>query len=118
MNRKAREAFDKLSTQQKTAFTRAYNKEHKDPTVGKRGKKSIAIEDVVSESDDEKDVGDMDEDEIAEIKRAKQRERERIKANNENKIEKFEMINPVVKGEKATTAKAKGAAAKKGKAKT
>lgn len=60
----------------------------------------------------------MDEDEIAEIKRAKQRERERIKANNENKIEKFEMINSVVKGEKATTAKAKGAAAKKGKAKT
>ena len=123
MNRKAREAFDKLSTQQKTAFTRAYNKEHKDPTVGKRGKKSIAIEDVVSESDDEKDNGVlMDEDEMAELKRAKQRERERIKAQNESKIDKFEMINPVVKGEeggkKAATGKAKGAAAKKGKAKT
>lgn len=122
MNRKAREAFDKLSTQQKTAFTRAYNKEHKDPTVGKRGKKSIAIEDVVSESDEEKDIGNMDEDEMAELKRAKQRERERIKTQNENKIDKFEMINPVVKGEeggkKAATGKAKGAAAKKGKAKT
>lgn len=32
INRKAREAFDKLSTQQKSAFTKAYNKVHKDPT--------------------------------------------------------------------------------------
>jgi len=59
---------------------------------------------------------------MAELKRAKQRERERIKAQNESKIDKFEMINPVVKGEecgkKAATGKAKGAAAKKGKAKT
>ena len=56
MNRKAREAFDKLTTQQKTAFTKAYNKVHKDPTAGKRAKKSSAVEDVVSESDDEKDA--------------------------------------------------------------
>jgi hypothetical protein len=73
MSRKAREAFDKLSTAQKTAFTRAYNKEHKDPTVGKRGKKSAtAVEDIVSESDDEKNTGLLiDEDEMAEMKRAK-----------------------------------------------
>ena len=56
MNKKAREAFDKLTTQQKSAFTRAYNKDHKDPTVGKKGKKSTAVaDDEVSESDDEKD---------------------------------------------------------------
>ena len=76
MNKKAKEAFDNLSTQQKSAFTRAYNKDHKDPTVGKRGKKSTAAaaqDDVVSDSDEEKDkdLGNLDEDEIAEIKRAK-----------------------------------------------
>lgn len=75
MNKKAREAFDKLTTQQKSAFTRAYNKEHKDPTVGKKGKKAANVaDDEVSESDEEKDraaMGGMDEDEIAEIKRAK-----------------------------------------------
>lgn len=56
MNRKARDAFDNLSTQQKTAFTKAYNKEHKDPTQGKKGKKAAVQEDIVSESDDEKDA--------------------------------------------------------------
>ena len=74
MNRRAREAFDKLTTQQKTAFTRAYNKDHKDPTQGKKGKKTVgtAVEDEVSESDDEKDKGVLiDEDEMAERKRAK-----------------------------------------------
>jgi len=74
MNRKAQEAFDKLSTQQKSSFTRAYNKAHQDPTVGKRGKKAAAtvVEEVVSDSDDEKDQNIMiDEDELAEIKRAK-----------------------------------------------
>ena len=56
MNKKAKEAFENLSTQQKSAFTRAYNKDHKDPTVGKRtGKKTAQQDDVVSDSDDEKD---------------------------------------------------------------
>ena len=60
INRKARDAFEKLSTQQKTAFTRAYNKVHKDPTQGKKGagkKGAAAEEDVVSDSDDERDPG-------------------------------------------------------------
>ena len=79
INKRAKEAFDKLTTQQKSAFTRAYNKDHKDPTVGKRGKKSAAADaDVVSDSDEEKDMGNIEEDELAEIKRAKQRERDQI----------------------------------------
>ena len=59
INRKAREAFEKLSTQQKSAFTRAYNKVHKDPTQGKKGTKKSAGEDLdaVSDSDDERDAG-------------------------------------------------------------
>lgn len=58
-------------------------------------------EDAVSDSDDDdKDMGGLDEDEIAEIKRAKQRERELIQANKqEKKVESFEMIKPVIKGE-------------------
>lgn len=82
LNKKAKEAFERLSTQQKTAFTKAYNKDHKDPTAGKKGKKSVATkDDIVSDSDDEQDKDlNIDEDEMAEIKRAKQRERERQKA--------------------------------------
>ena len=60
----------------------------------------------------------LDEDELAEIKRAKQRERERIKAKNDDKIESFEMIKPVMKGGEPSMAKgpaAKSAAAKKKK---
>mmetsp|Transcript_31013 Transcript_31013/g.38339 ORF Transcript_31013/g.38339 Transcript_31013/m.38339 type:complete len:97 (+) Transcript_31013:144-434(+) len=60
LSRKTHEAFEKLSTQQKSAFTRAYNKVHKDPTQGKKGtaggKKGAADEDV-SDSDEEKDAG-------------------------------------------------------------
>ena len=50
---------------------------------------------------------------MAEIKRAKQRERDRIKAKSKEKVDKFEMINPVLNGQQA---KGKSAAAKKGKA--
>ena len=60
MNKRAKEAFDNLSTQQKAAFTRAYNKDHGDPTVGKRGGKkttnaTVQQDDIVSDSDDEKE---------------------------------------------------------------
>lgn len=41
MNKKTQELFDKLSPNQKSAFTRAYNSTHKDPIQkvkgGKRG---------------------------------------------------------------------------------
>jgi hypothetical protein len=52
---------------------------------------------------------------LAEIKRAKQRERDRLKAQEAEKIDKFELINPVIKGEET---KAKTAAAKKVKGQT
>ena len=117
MNKRAKEAFDKLTTQQKSAFTRAYNKDHKDPTVGKRGKKSAAPDaDVVSDSDEEKDMGNIEEDELAEIKRAKQRERDLIQEKAQDKVKNFEMINPVVHGE--TTKKAKAPAKPKAKTQT
>ena len=53
----------------------------------------------------------LDEDELAEIRRAKQRERERIKAKNADKIESFEMIRPLMKGGESA-AKGKSTAAK------
>ena len=39
MNRKVLDEFEKLSSQQKAAFTRQWNQGHKDPTKGVRGKK-------------------------------------------------------------------------------
>ena len=92
MNKKVRESFDRLSTQQKSAFTRVYNQGHKDPLANKKTKggkaapKAGADEDEIS-SDEELDKnGALDEDEIAEIKKAKQKERDRLQKAKENKI--------------------------------
>ena len=49
MNKQITELFEKLTTQQKATFTREYNKLHKDPTNGVRGKKVSA---KVSEDDE------------------------------------------------------------------
>ncbi len=42
MDPKLVEAFESLDSQTKSAFTREYNKKHKDGTVGKKGKKGDA----------------------------------------------------------------------------
>ena len=72
----------------------------------------------MSDSDEEKDknLGNIDEDEMAEIKRAKQRERERLKAKSADKIETFELIKSDIN--EGAKPKAKRAPAKKGKKKT
>lgn len=66
--------FDKLSTPQKAAFTRAWNAGHKDPTQGVRAKKTVKKNPSGDNSDDdesENDDGMMDEDEKAEVLKAK-----------------------------------------------
>ena len=73
VNKKTTEAFDKLTTAQKTAFTKAYNKEHKEPTAKKTGGKKGkgAADPVSSDSEDDDKYAGMEEDEVAEIKRGK-----------------------------------------------
>lgn len=66
--------FDKLSTQQKSAFTKAWNSGHKDPTQGVRAKKTKkAASGGNSDDEDSEDDNDdmMNEDEKAEIKKGK-----------------------------------------------
>lgn len=78
MDKQLIEAFDKLPTQTKSAFTRAYNKTHCDPTkktVKKGGKKSAAVTKTEEddEEEEEEDAGGelLDEDEIIERKKGK-----------------------------------------------
>lgn len=75
LNQKTREQFDKgLSTSQKTAFTKAWNQGHKDPTVGvkqRRGKATIEV--IESDQDDEEYDGMIDEVELEEIINAKRK---------------------------------------------
>ena len=90
--------FDKIETKTKTQFTKEYNKSHKEITRiagGKAGKKGGAAVEVKeakdeaegankSEDEEESDDGEqgvlLDENEIAEIKKAKQEEKMRKKA--------------------------------------
>lgn len=53
---------------------------HKDPTVGVRGKKTKAVKNDLEESDEEDYDEMLDEEQIAEIQKAKQAEREKVKA--------------------------------------
>ena len=58
-----------LTPQQKSAFTRAYNKEHKEPVAVKKGKKTAAEADEDEEEVDElAATAGLNEDEIAELK--------------------------------------------------
>ena len=50
---------NKLTTQQKSAFTREWNKRHKDPTYGVKGKK---IKEVISDEEEEEFDVMLDED--------------------------------------------------------
>ena len=120
MNKKITEMFDKdLSTQQKAAFTREWNKSHKDPTHGVRGKKVSAKisendEDDYAESE-ESDDNMLDEDQIAEIRLAKLKEKEKLLAKKAEKVDTFSMIQADIgEDDKLKGVKGKG----KAKAKT
>ena len=82
--------LEKLDTQTKSAFTREYNKQHKDAVAGKKvvkkgvtGKGTVdgsemneEGEEAVSSDNDEEDYALLDEEEIQEIKKAKMLEKQ------------------------------------------
>lgn len=68
-NKQLIESFEKLTPAQKSNFTRAWNIGHKDPTVGVRGKKTKKVD--LQESDEDEIDEMLDEDQVAEIKKAK-----------------------------------------------
>jgi hypothetical protein len=64
--------FKNLDSQKKTAFTRAYNKSHKEVTAVKKGKGPATKLSPESESDDNEDYDSMmDEDELDAIIKGK-----------------------------------------------
>lgn len=123
-NRAITEEFDKLTTQQKSNFTRQWNAGHKDPTQGVRGKgkkATVAAAAADLPSDEEEEIDPMlDEVQAEEMRKARQKQREMAAAQKVEKVEKFEFLKNQNeeslengKGKKA----AKGKTAAKGKAK-
>ena len=101
----------------KAAFTRAYNAKHKVPTAKKTGKRgAISKEDSdAEETDDDDAFGILNEEELAEVKKAKRAEKEKeaqLKAQK-IKIDEFTMIQASLNDEEGP-----GKKGKKGKAKT
>ena len=65
MDQKTVEAFDQLDSQSKAAFTREYNKQHKDDFTGKKGpaKGKGKAKSAVSKTEEEGGGDDEDEEE-------------------------------------------------------
>ena len=116
MNKKHQEAFNKISPGAKAAFTRHYNKTHQ-AIVKKKGGKRAGNKNDSESSDGEQDVL-IDEEELAEIKKAKQKEREDKKA--QAAIKRLEKLTKITQTASAPAAvkRAKGNSGKKKKKKS
>lgn len=112
---KLTEKFKNLDTQKKTAFTRTYNKAHKEITAVKKGK-GAATKIVAEESEGEESVDSMlDEEEIDAILKGRAQEKEYARQNKALKaVGKLTMIKASLNDEEDAP---KGKAAKKKKAK-
>ena len=98
-----------MPAQIKTAFTKAYNAIHKVPSVKKTGKRGATIKEDsdAEETEDDDPFGILNEDEVAEIKRAKRIERENEEQLNAQKIkvDEFTMIKASLNDEEAPAEK-------------
>ena len=112
LDKKIQAQFDKIDTKTKTAFTREYNKSHKEITKGptKKGGKKVKDEKPSpsqhdesedaqsSESEEEQQL--LDEEEMKEIAKAKREEKMQKKANAAmKKIQKRQELSLVQKVE-------------------
>ncbi len=85
LDKKIHESFEKIESGVKSLFTREFNKSHQ-AIVRKGARQKINLKDLEddenSNSDKESDTNDVliDEEELAEIKRAKKLEKEQKKA--------------------------------------
>lgn len=131
MDPKTVEAFESLDSTTKAAFTREYNKQHKDDYTGgkgkKGGKKGTAAAKPDDEGEEEEEAGDekalLDEEQIREIKLGKKLEREAEERAKVDKSDKFELLKLQADGKKKPAGKKrapakKGGAAKRGGGKT
>ena len=117
MDTKIQEAFESLEPSTKAAFTREYNKQHRDDitkTVVKGGKKKAAA--VKDEDDEEEDEATqmMDEEQKIEIKKGKKLEKQQeAKAQQEKMSGDFEILKVQkdgTAGKKGTMRKSAGGA--------
>lgn len=91
---KLTDKFKNLDTQKKAAFTRTYNKAHKEITAVKKGKGAATKLNAEEGSEDEEDYDSMmDEEELDAILKGKAKEKEIAKANKALKaVGKLTMI--------------------------
>lgn len=84
LNKGIQAQFDKIDTRVKTAFTKEYNKLHKDITRVAGGKKVVEAHGPEESSDEEDDEEEqevlLDENEMKEIQKAKREEKAKRKA--------------------------------------
>ena len=96
MDAKTVQAFEDLEPSVKAAFTREYNKQHKDDFTGKKvpkGTKGAAKKESVEDDEDEtEDKPLMDEEHLQEIKKAKKMDKLQEESKQVDKSEKFEML--------------------------
>ena len=122
LDTKIHEQFAKISSGTKAAFTRTYNKGHQDIVRKKQEKTAPKTAANVSDSDSDGGSVDVliDENELADIKKAKQQEKAQKKAERAmkridgyNKITKSDAVTPAKGKKRASTASGK-AKAKRG----
>ena len=93
MNMQVHKSFTEMAPATKSAFTRAYNASHKVPTAKKGGKKGKAAQDESEEEETDDDAfGILNEDEVAEIKKARKAEKETEAQLKALKAEELTMI--------------------------
>ena len=129
MDDKITQSFEDLDSSVKAAFTREYNKQHKDDFTGKKAptKKGMkAAKEAANEDEDEDQTVDdgpalMTEEQKLEVKQGKKKlkEEEEKEEREKSKAENFEMLQlqssaTAKKGKKGVATAKKGPAAKKG----
>ena len=93
MNMQVHKSFTDMAPATKSAFTRAYNASHKVPTAKKGGKKGKAAKEESEEEETDDDAfGILNEDELAEIKKARKAEKETEAQLKALKAEELTMI--------------------------
>ena len=90
LNKAVNQNFERIDSGKKAAFTRAYNALHKDPTArktGTGGKKSGTKDATADDDSDEEDAALIDEEEQADIRKAKKVEKQKEAALEADKLD-------------------------------
>lgn len=92
LDKNIREKIEQIPAPTKSAFTREFNKVHKDFTAVKKGKGATKAVTAVVESESEEDDPMLDEEEQIERRKAKEKAKEQADKLKAERVDKFTMI--------------------------